>query len=109
MSFELCPLPSIAWSELPAADADAIAPGLRGGEDDVLPAASSSCELMPGTDDKAKPNTLHRTAQPVPGAYMTAPSGRASTITVMRRALAALLVLPPAQLAFPGPIVQTDE
>jgi len=41
-------------------------PGLRGGEDDLL-TADSSCELMPGTDDKAKPNTLHRTAQPVFG------------------------------------------
>jgi len=41
-------------------------PGLRGGEDDLL-TADSSCELMPGTDHKAKPNTLHRSAQPVSG------------------------------------------
>ena len=86
MPFELCLPRSIAWSESPLADAEAIAPGLRGRE-----RRPAGCELMPGTGDKAKPNTLHRTAQPVPGAYMTAPSGRASTITAMRRALAAQL------------------
>ena len=104
MPSEPRPLRSIAWSEPSPADAEAIAPGLRGGEDDVLLAASS-CELMPGTGDKAKPNTLHRTAQP--GAYMTAPSEQSIDDNSDAAGIGCAIAI------FPGPMSsecgQTDE